>query len=130
MGFYLTIGWSIWWIGATLLAIGLMLLNSFRRRRLALKLDEIERAVILAPGPEIGLDALEGELVQPGAGPDRPAGAGQPATLADVERAHILAVLAQTNWVVAGRHGAAARLGLKRSTLQHRMKKLGIARRG
>lgn len=46
MGFYLTIGWSIWWIGATLLAVGLILLNFFRRRRLALKLDEIERAAL------------------------------------------------------------------------------------
>ncbi|GKS59138.1 hypothetical protein YTPLAS18_26650 [Nitrospira sp.] len=49
-------------------------------------------------------------------------------TLADAERAHILDTLSQTNWVLAGKHGAAARLGMKRSTLQHRMKKLGIRR--
>lgn len=46
MGYYLTIWWSIWWIGATLLAVGLIQLNVFRRRRLALKLDEFERAAL------------------------------------------------------------------------------------
>jgi formate hydrogenlyase transcriptional activator len=51
-----------------------------------------------------------------------------PRTLADAERTHIIETLSQTNWVLAGTHGAAARLGLKRSTLQHRMKKLGIHR--
>ena len=47
-------------------------------------------------------------------------------TLAEVSRSHILAVLASTNGVIAGRNGAAARLGMKRSTLHFRMKKLGI----
>ena len=46
MSYYLTLWWSIWWIGAALLALGLILLNGFRRRRLALKLDEIERAAL------------------------------------------------------------------------------------
>lgn len=50
------------------------------------------------------------------------------ATLAEVDRAHILEVLRATNWVVAGPRGAAARLGMKRSTLNFRMQKLGIAR--
>jgi len=49
--------------------------------------------------------------------------------LEDVERKQILAALQQSNWVVAGPNGAAARLGLKRSTLQLRMKKLGISSR-
>jgi transcriptional regulator with GAF, ATPase, and Fis domain len=49
-------------------------------------------------------------------------------TLAEVDRAHILAVLRACNWVVAGPHGAASRLGMKRSTLNFRMHKLGIAR--
>ncbi len=49
-------------------------------------------------------------------------------TLADAERVHILEVLKQTNGILAGKHGAAVRLGMKRSTLQHRMKKLGIRR--
>jgi formate hydrogenlyase transcriptional activator len=50
------------------------------------------------------------------------------ATLEDVERRHILAVLEQTNWVFGGPNGAAVRLGLKRPTLQFRMQKLGISR--
>jgi formate hydrogenlyase transcriptional activator len=49
-------------------------------------------------------------------------------TLEDAERVHILATLKRTGWVVSGPRGAAARLGLNRSTLQFRMKKLGIER--
>ncbi|MEY4508633.1 MAG: hypothetical protein RLZZ450_755 [Pseudomonadota bacterium] len=49
-------------------------------------------------------------------------------TLAEIDRAHILAVLHASNWVVAGPHGAASRLGMKRSTLNFRMHKLGISR--
>jgi DNA-binding NtrC family response regulator len=48
--------------------------------------------------------------------------------LEEVERKHILATLKQTEWVVSGPRGAAARLGLNRSTLYFRMKKLGISR--
>ncbi len=84
----------------------------------------IERAVILAQGPILTIEELESVVPAP------PDGATQatkaPRTMADAERTHILHALAQTNWVVAGANGAAARLGLKRSTLQHRMKKLGI----
>jgi formate hydrogenlyase transcriptional activator len=42
------------------------------------------------------------------------------------ERSRIMDALEQSNWVVAGPNGAAARLGMKRSTLQFRMQKLGI----
>jgi len=49
-------------------------------------------------------------------------------TLEEVERNHILATLKQTHWVVSGPRGAASRLGLNRSTLHFRMKKLGIFR--
>ena len=49
-------------------------------------------------------------------------------TLEDVEREHIRKILEQTRWVVAGPNGAAARLGIKRSTLYFRMQKLGISR--
>jgi formate hydrogenlyase transcriptional activator len=49
-------------------------------------------------------------------------------TLVDAERSHITATLRQTNWVVGGRRGAAAILGLPRTTLVARMRKLGIAR--
>jgi formate hydrogenlyase transcriptional activator len=49
-------------------------------------------------------------------------------TLAAAERAHILQTLRQTNWVVGGLHGAAALLGLKRTTLVEKMRRLGISR--
>ena len=49
-------------------------------------------------------------------------------TLEDAERDHIRKILDQTRWVVAGPNGAAARLGIKRSTLYFRMQKLGISR--
>src|ERR1700674_162617 len=49
-------------------------------------------------------------------------------TLEDAERDHIRKTLDQTRWVVAGPNGAAARLGIKRSTLYFRMQKLGISR--
>jgi formate hydrogenlyase transcriptional activator len=53
---------------------------------------------------------------------------GNVCTLADADRAHILATLDKTNWVVGGRHGAAARLGLNRTTLIAKMRKLRISR--
>jgi transcriptional regulator with GAF, ATPase, and Fis domain len=49
--------------------------------------------------------------------------------MADAERRHIQEALRATNGTVGGRKGAAALLGLKRSTLQSRMAKLGIARK-
>jgi formate hydrogenlyase transcriptional activator len=51
-----------------------------------------------------------------------------PVTLVDAEREHFVGALVATGWVVGGSRGAAARLGMKRSTLQKKMKKLGIAR--
>ena len=48
------------------------------------------------------------------------------AVMDETERKQILAALEQTNWTVAGPNGAAALLGMKRSTLQSRMQKLGI----
>jgi formate hydrogenlyase transcriptional activator len=81
----------------------------------------IERAVILSQGPMLTIEELE-ESAEHGSPNDGPR------TLAEAERRHIIETLSQTNWVLAGRYGAAARLGMKRSTLQHRMKKLGIRR--
>jgi formate hydrogenlyase transcriptional activator len=49
-------------------------------------------------------------------------------TLAEAERDHIMEALRQVDWVVGGRRGAAARLGLPRTTLISRMQKLGIVR--
>jgi formate hydrogenlyase transcriptional activator len=51
-----------------------------------------------------------------------------PITMEDAERDHIRRTLEQTRWVVSGPNGAAARLGIKRSTLYFRMQKLGISR--
>ena len=50
------------------------------------------------------------------------------ARLEDVERQRILEALQETGAVIGGQHGAAARLGLKRTTLLSKMQKLGIAR--
>jgi formate hydrogenlyase transcriptional activator len=82
----------------------------------------VERAVILSAGPTLRVPL---EVLRAKHKPSHAAG-----TLEEVERDHILEVLKDTDWVLAGRHGAAARLGLKRSTLQLRMKKLGIVRPG
>ena len=51
------------------------------------------------------------------------------ATLEDVQRKHILQVLEECHWLIAGPTGAAARLGMKRTSLQYRLQKLGIVRR-
>ena len=83
----------------------------------------IERAVILSPGPmlRVPLDDLRsGALPSP-----EP---GQLQTLEESDRALILATLKETKWVLGGPKGAAVRLGLNRSTLAFRMKKLGIVR--
>lgn len=83
----------------------------------------IERAVILSKSPSLQVPLAD---LTP-----RPSEMGYTntfATLEEVERRHILAVLEQTNWVFAGPNGAAVRLGLKRPTLQFRMQKLGISR--
>jgi formate hydrogenlyase transcriptional activator len=83
----------------------------------------IERAVILSPSSVLRVPL--GDLrsrISPGHG------SGKPHTIADVEREHIRAVLKETRWVLSGPRGAATRLGLNRSTLYFRMKKLGIVR--
>ena len=50
-------------------------------------------------------------------------------TLQAAEREHIVKALEATNWVLAGPRGAAARLGMKRTTLQSKMRKLGVRRK-
>jgi formate hydrogenlyase transcriptional activator len=55
-------------------------------------------------------------------------GSATPDTLEDVEREHILQILRETNGVIGGRHGAAVRLGLPRTTLMSKMDRLGIFR--
>jgi formate hydrogenlyase transcriptional activator len=93
----------------------------------------IERAVIISAGPALSVDVSD--LKFPKAGPpvEKPAssksasGALQ-SVLQETERQQILKALKESNWVVAGPNGAAAHLAMKRSTLQLRMHKLGIAR--
>lgn len=77
----------------------------------------LERAVILADGGEVDIPDLGAAAPAP-----------SPQALDEVSRAHILRVLNETNWVIAGPRGAAAKLDMKRTTLNFRMKKLGIAR--
>jgi formate hydrogenlyase transcriptional activator len=84
----------------------------------------IERAVIISPGPVLQVPLTD---LNPRAAPARPMPQD---TLEDAERKHILAALEATQWVLGGVNGAAIRLGMKRSTLQFRMRKLGIARPG
>ena len=82
----------------------------------------VERAVILSAGPvlKVPLNDLQ---AQPAA-----ATAGNTETLEAAERRHILEALDAADWVISGPRGAATTLGLKRSTLQARMEKLGIRR--
>src|SRR5262249_39801998 len=81
----------------------------------------IERAVIRSTGEflEVPLSAIE-------LAPSKAMASEQ--TLEGAERALILATLKETGWVLSGPRGAALRLGINRSTLQFRMKKLGIER--
>jgi formate hydrogenlyase transcriptional activator len=81
----------------------------------------IERAVILSTGPvlRVPLKDLPNRAVVSSA---------RPQTMEEAERAHILAALKETKWVVGGPNGAAARLGMNRSTVLFRMKKLGIVK--
>ena len=83
----------------------------------------IERAVILSPHAVLRapIAELESLAVQREA-------ALPMQDLAQLEREHIVRALEASNWVVGGRHGAAERLGMKRTSLTYRMKKLGIAR--
>src|SRR5579864_2076596 len=79
-----------------------------------------ERAVILSAGPVLKVPLTELR--------NRPLHAvpKKIGTLEDAERRHITEALEATNWVVGGPKGAAALLGMKRTTLQWRMDKLGI----
>jgi formate hydrogenlyase transcriptional activator len=90
----------------------------------------IERAVILSNGPTLTVSLSDLQTIPATASAHSAArvSAPVPVTLNDAEREHIVSALAATNWVVGGPKGAAARLGMKRSTLQKKMQKLGISR--
>jgi transcriptional regulator with GAF, ATPase, and Fis domain len=83
----------------------------------------VERSVIVTQGPALSPRTNELKLLMqlPMSAPSQ--------TLFDAERAHILGILKETNWIVGGRDGAAVRLGLPRTTLIARMQKLGISSR-
>jgi formate hydrogenlyase transcriptional activator len=83
----------------------------------------IERAVILSSGPTLAVPI--DELAQPELPVARNSGG---VTLAQLERDSILGVLEESNWLIAGPRGAAARLGMKRTTLQSLLKRLEISR--
>jgi len=85
----------------------------------------IERAVLFSPGSVLRLpnlnDALKQTVTQRSESAAR--------TLADADREHILEALRQTHWLLGGQDGAANRLGLPRTTLIYKMRKLGIETR-
>jgi len=101
----------------------------------------VERAVILSPGKELRVPVTElksaatagiadatqdlglGDVSQLAA-----VGSNAMTTLEEAERRHIMRALRQTEWRIAGPHGAAVVLGMKRTTLQARMRKLQIRR--
>lgn len=82
----------------------------------------IERAVILSSGNELKLALTQLKGVMESNGTE------SLNTLVDAEKEHILRALKQANWVIGGNTGAAALLGMKRTTLQSKMQKLGISR--
>ena len=82
----------------------------------------VERAVILSSGPVLKVPLNDLQIHASAAGTKKIE------TLEESERRHILEALDASDWVISGAKGAAALLGLKRSTLQARMEKLGIRR--
>jgi len=93
----------------------------------------IERAVIISSGPVLSVDVNDLKFPKAGASAEKPASPKSTNgalhnVLEETERQQILKALKECNWVVAGPNGAAAHLAMKRSTLQLRMHKLGIAR--
>jgi formate hydrogenlyase transcriptional activator len=102
----------------------------------------IERAVLLSPGKELRVPLSELKTSDaanhdgsPAAGVESASSFASPmsltssiSTLEEAERQHILRALRQTEWRIAGAKGAAVLLGMKRTTLQARMRKLGIRR--
>jgi len=82
----------------------------------------IERAVLFSPGSVLRLPLDLKVTVKQRAD-------SAPRTLADADREHILETLEQTGWMIGGQQGAANRLGLPRTTLIYKMRKLGIETR-
>jgi formate hydrogenlyase transcriptional activator len=83
----------------------------------------IERAAVLAKTPLVDID-----LKLDDSSPEPPQSEASELLLEAVERGHLLKVLEESGWIIEGRTGAAAKLGLTPSTLRYRMQKLGIRR--
>jgi formate hydrogenlyase transcriptional activator len=93
----------------------------------------IERAVITSTGPVLKVDVADLKISKSSSPAEKSSAQGSTNdglrnVLEETERQQILKALKQSNWIVAGPKGAAAKLGMKRSTLQLRMSKLGISR--
>jgi formate hydrogenlyase transcriptional activator len=93
----------------------------------------IERAVITSTGPVLKVDVADLKISKSSSQAEKSSAHASPNdglrnVLEETERQQILKALKQSNWVVAGPKGAAAKLAMKRSTLQLRMSKLGISR--
>ena len=86
----------------------------------------IERAVLFSPGSVLRLPLDPGQRMKP---PLKPRSESDARTLADADREHILETLGRTDWLIGGQDGAANRLGLPRTTLIYKMRKLGIETR-
>jgi formate hydrogenlyase transcriptional activator len=93
----------------------------------------IERAVIISTGSALSVDVADLKFSSAShqengvVAPKSETNGALHNVLAETERQQILQALKRSNWVVAGPHGAAARLGMNRSTLQVRIRKLGIS---
>jgi formate hydrogenlyase transcriptional activator len=85
----------------------------------------IERAVILSRGSELEIPLSDLKQQTKAASAEAPDGSS---TLEQAEREHILRALREAKWIIGGPEGAAFKLGMKRTTLQSKMRKLGIAR--
>ena len=79
----------------------------------------IERSVILSPGSVLRPALAELKQVIP-------ASSSKLSTLEEAEREHVMRAIREANWVIGGPNGAAARLGMKRTTLAYRIRKLNI----
>ena len=93
----------------------------------------IERAVIISTGPALSIDVSDLKLPKSERTAEKSTSSNSANgtlhnVLEETERQQILKALKQSNWVVAGPNGAAAHLGMKRTTLQQRIHKLGIVR--
>jgi formate hydrogenlyase transcriptional activator len=94
----------------------------------------IERAVIISAGPALSVNVADLKFPRVSHSEERAAAPNSTTNgalhdlLEETERQKILQTLKQSNWVVAGPQGAAARLGMNRSTLQVRIRRLGISR--